>query len=154
MALYGSDEWGKSDMRAINRIAAENEKLISGEGGTTEVSPTDDDVQDIYEHKGALDLLRMQDNPDPQAIMRVTEHIMKHVESLQQKDPMLAKLLGQPDPPVMPGNPAFMFAQQLQQAQMMLNPQPQPMPGDPNAPPANDQQKKPAPKGAQPEAAA
>jgi hypothetical protein len=157
MVLYGDDEWGKSDSRSLDCIASENERMISGKGGIPEVSPTDDHVAHIFEHKGALDLLRTQDNADPQAVLALTQHIQGHCTSVMQQDPVLARLLGYPDPPVLPGSPAFVFAQSLQQAQMMLNPQP--MPGDPNAPPgqqgapANDQQK-PAPKQAQPGAAA
>jgi hypothetical protein len=76
------------------------------------------------------------------------------VQSIQTKDPVLAQLLGQPAPPILPGNPAFQFQALQNQAQMMLAPA---MPAAPGGapgeePPANDQQQ-PAPSGAQPEAA-
>jgi hypothetical protein len=157
MVLRGDDEYGKNDARQINLIASENERLIAGPDDV-EVSPSDDDVAHMLDHRAALDLLRTQDNADPQAIMRFATHMMGHSQNIQTKDPVMAQMLGQMPPPILPGNPAFMFQQRIQQAQMMLGMSPggQPPGADPNAPPgegapANDQQ--PAPEGAPSEAA-
>jgi hypothetical protein len=152
MVLRGDDEWGKNDQRSMNLISSENERLISGD-----VSPqspvralsSDNHYAHMPDHQAALDLLRTQDNPDPGSIERLGAHIQEHSEALQQQDPVIAQCMGYPPPPILPGNPAFVFQQSIMAAQQMLAPPPPPG-SDPNAPPgqkpANDQQQQ----GAQP----
>ena len=159
MVLRGDDEYGKNDARSINLISSENERLISGDAPVTAVA-TDNHYAHMLDHNAALDLLRTQDNPDPQAVVRFTTHMMEHAEQVQTQDPVMAQLLGYPPPPILPGNAAQQFQARIQQAQMMLGMSPggQPPGADPNAPPgggapANDQQQ-PAPQGAETESAA
>jgi hypothetical protein len=143
MVLRGDDEYGRNDSRVQNLIAIENERLISGSEPVT-VAITQNHMLHMPDHQAALDYLLSQENPDAQAVVRLTQHIMEHAQKLQDADPVVCKALGYPDPPILPGNAAFVFAQRMAQAQMMLQPQetPDPITGMvPNSNPnPNDQQ--------------
>ena len=127
MVLRGDDEYGKNDRRCLNLIAIENERLISG--SIEVVADIDQNhVAHMTDHQAAKDYLLSQENPDGQAVMRISMHINQHSEFLQNADPVKCKALGYPDPPILPGNNAFIFAQRMQQAQMMLMPEQTPDP--------------------------
>ena len=137
MILRGDDEFGRNDQRIQNLIAIENERLISG-SEPVEVGVTQNHWLHMPDHQAALDYLMSQENPDFDAAMRLQQHLAKHGEELENMDPVVAKALGYPDPPCLPGNPMFVFQQRLNQAQLMLAPQetPDPITGqvDPNNP--------------------
>jgi len=127
MILRGDDEYGRNDTRALNLIAIENERLISG---STDVRAgiTQNHVAHIVDHQAAHDQVMSQENPDGNAIMRLQDHMAEHAQMLQDADPVMCKALGYPDPPTLPGNAAFVFAQRMAQAQAMLAPQETPDP--------------------------
>lgn len=142
MILRGDDEFGRNDSRQINLIAIENERLIAGDVKVTAVI-SQNHIAHMVDHQAALDYLLSQENPDVGAIDRITQHMTQHAQLLQNADPVMCKALGYPDPPILPGNAAFIFAQRMQQAQMMLNPQetPDPISGMvPNNPAPNNEQ--------------
>lgn len=127
MILRGDDEYGRNDSRSLNLIAIENERLISGSAKVTAVI-SQNHVAHLADHQAALDYLLSQENPDVEAIDRLTQHIQQHAQLLENADPVLSKALGYMDPPILPGNAAFIFAQRQAQAQAMLNPQNVPNP--------------------------
>lgn len=154
MVIYGDDEYGKNDERSQNLISVENEWLTTGEATVT-VCSTENHYNHLVDHQSALDALRTNPNPDPQAIMRFGQHIMEHGQELANQDPVLAQAIGYPAPPILPGNPAFKFQQLQNAAQQMLAPPPPPPGTDGKTAGANGQQQpqqQPAPK--QSEAAA
>lgn len=140
MITRGDDEYGKNDSRCLNLIAIENEWLLSGEYPVV-ASATDDGYAHCVDHQAALDEYRTQPDADPQVILRFTAHLEQHAQIEENKNPVLCRLLGQQEPPVLPGNNAFVFQQRLQAAQMQLNPPPPPG----NEPDADDQQQKKGP---------
>lgn len=125
--LRGDDEYGKNDERCQNLISIENEWLLSGEFPVT-ASILDDGYAHCVDHKAAFDEYRTQPNADPEVLMRFQQHIADHEAKLEDQDPVVARMLGYQEPPVLPGKPSFVFQQRLLEAQKMLNPQP--MPGD------------------------
>jgi hypothetical protein len=142
MILRGDDEFGRNDSRAINLIAIENERLISGSQEVT-AAITQNHVQHMMDHQAGLDYLLSQEDADGAAVDRFTQHIAQHGQLMQDADPVICKALGYPDPPILPGNAAFIFAQRMSQAQLMLNPQetPDPLTGMvPNNPAPNNEQ--------------
>lgn len=142
MILRGDDEYGRNDSRALNLIAIENERLISGSEVVT-AAISQNHMAHMPDHQAALDYVMSQENPDGTAVTRLTAHLTQHSELLQNADPVMCKALGYPDPPILPGNAAFAFAQRMAQAQMMLNPQetPDPITGMvPNNPAPNNEQ--------------
>lgn len=142
MILRGDDEYGRNDARSLNLIAIENERLISGSEPVT-ASITQNQIAHLLDHQAAQDFLLSQENADGAAVDRITQHMQQHVEHLQNADPVMCKALGYPDPPILPGNAAFVFAQRMAQANMMLNPQetPDPVTGTvPNNPAPNNEQ--------------
>lgn len=136
MVVTGSDEFMKVETRSINRVAWENEMLVTGKA-PVHYSDSQNHYVDIVEHNASLDQLLTQPNPDPMAVKRHTDHIQEHIDGLMNQDPVIAQACGYPPPPILPGNPAFVFAQMLKEAQDILNPQPL-LPEEGGAP--NDQQ--------------
>ena len=125
--LRGDDEYGRNDSRCQNLISIENERLLSGEDmDSVAVAAEDNHYAHNVDHKAALDEYRTIPNPDPQVIVRFQTHMNEHTAQLQNQDPVMCKTLGYPDPPILPGNNAFIFAQRMQEAQMMLAPPPSP----------------------------
>lgn len=148
MITRGDDEYGKNDSRCINLIAIENERLLTGDVPVT-VSDLDNHYDHAVDHKAAFDEYRTLKDADPEVIMRFQMHIQEHANALQKQEPVAARILGYPEPPVLPGNPAFMLQQRLKQAQDMLNPQPLLPPGEGDEQePDGDEQKGPPPKAA------
>lgn len=130
MVVRGDDEYGKNDSRCQNLISIENEWMLTGEFPVA-VSSTDDHYAHNHDHKAAFDEYRTQPNPDQAVVMRYQEHMAWHNEELQKQEPVMARTLGYPEPPVLPGNPAFVFQQRLKEAEMILNPAPvEPQPGE------------------------
>lgn len=123
MITRGDDEYGKNDSRTLNLIAIENEWLISGEQPVV-ASIYDDGYAHFTDHKSAFDEYRTQPDADPQVIMRFQQHMDEHTNYVEQQNPVACKLAGQQEPPILPGNNAFLFAQRLQQAQQMLGQSP------------------------------
>lgn len=123
--LRGDDEFGKNDERCQNLISIENEWLLSGENPVT-ASVLDDHYAHCVDHKAAFDEYRTQPKADPQVLMRFQLHIQDHEAKLEDQDPVTARMLGYPEPPVLPGKPSFVFQQRLLEAQQMLNPPPPP----------------------------
>jgi hypothetical protein len=125
MITRGDDEYGKNDSRSLNLIAIENEWLLSGDYPVV-AGVTDDGYAHCQDHRAALDEYRTQPDADGQVIMRFLTHLEEHAQLEENKNPVLCKLLNLPDPPVLPGNNAFVFAQRIEAAQQMLHPQPPP----------------------------
>lgn len=121
MILRGDDEYGRNDTRSINLIAIENERLIAGDA-PVRAAATQNHIAHMTDHQAALDYVLSQENADGAAVTRLGDHITEHAEMLQNADPVVCRALGYPDPPILPGNAAFVFAQRMQQAQMMLAP--------------------------------
>lgn len=127
MILRGDDEFGRNDSRCENLIAIENERLISGDAPVT-ADITQNHVAHLTDHQAAKDFLLSQENADGDAVMRISTHMAQHAELMQSADPVMCKALGYPDPPILPGNAAFIFAQRMAQAQLMLAPEETPDP--------------------------
>jgi len=117
--LRGDDEYGKNDSRRQNLISIENEWLLSGDEPVT-ASMLDDHYAHAVDHCAAFDEYRAQPGADPQVLMRFQLHIQQHTEQLQVQEPVAARVLGYPEPPVLPGNPAETFQMRLQEAQSRL----------------------------------
>jgi hypothetical protein len=128
MITRGDDEYGKNDSRCINLIAIENEWLLSGEEPVV-ASTYDNHYDHFVDHKAAFDEYRTTPGADPEVLMRFQMHMQEHTEHLQNQDPVAARLAGYPEPPILPGNNAFIFAMRLQEAQMQIAPPPPPEEG-------------------------
>lgn len=117
-------------------IQFENERLMRGEW--CEPAATDDPILHCERHKSAFDRLRSMEAPNPQALNMLQEHISKHGMAWAGVDPVLAAMLGLPQPPAVPMSP---MAQQ--QGGPNMGPQPEPAPnaapGADGAPPTNGQ---------------
>lgn len=73
-------------------IRAENEKLIEGENPPTTI--IDDHVQHIKEHRSVLADPDLRN--DAALVLRVTQHVQQHIDSLRNGDADLLGILGQP----------------------------------------------------------
>jgi len=130
MILRGDDEYGRNDARVENLIAIENERLSVGDV-PVRAYPSQNHYAHIIDHEFAFEELLTQPVPDEMAIQRYDAHIQEHRNLLMNQDPIIAKAMGYPDPPMLPGNPMFMFTQASNQAQMMAQPPP-PTPIEPD----------------------
>lgn len=119
MILRGDDEYGRNDSRTQNLISIENEWLLSGEEPVA-ASVFDDQYAHMVDHKAAFDEYRTQPGADPQVLMRYQVHMQEHTDMLQMQEPVSCRLLGYPEPPVLPGSPAETFMMRLQESQQRL----------------------------------
>lgn len=103
-------------------IQYENERLMRGEW--CEPAVTDDPILHSEKHRAAMDRIRCMENPDPNALAMINEHIAKHGMLWAGVDPIMAAMLGLPQPPVLPGAPM--------EATKGVGPEPMPE-GAPNA---------------------
>lgn len=108
-------------------IQYENEQLMKGMW--CEPAMTDDPILHSEKHKSAYDRLRAMENPDPNALAMLQEHISKHGMLWAGMDPIIAAMCGLPQPPVLPNSPMSVTN--------AVGPEPQPA-GAPNAAPVND----------------
>lgn len=124
-----ADAFVELDSTCSLLIQYENERLMRGE--PVEPSVTDDPILHCEKHRAALDRIRTMDNPDPRAIQTILEHIAQHGMAWAGIDPVMAAMLGLPQPPILPGTPMNVTSP--------VGPEPQPEPA-PNAGgmPAND----------------
>jgi len=119
MITRGDDEYGKNDSRSINLIAIENERLLAGDIPVS-ASMYDNHYDHFNDHKSAFDEYRTLPEADPAVIMRFQVHLDEHCKMLENQNPVAARLDNQPEPPVLPGNNAFIFQQRLNQAKAEL----------------------------------
>lgn len=108
-------------------IQYENEQLMKGQ--PVQALKTDDPILHCEKHKSALDRLRATEQPNMAAVSALLEHIAEHGMLWAGVDPVLAAMIGLPQPPAIPNSPMAM--------QNGPGPGPQPE-GAPNAGPAND----------------
>lgn len=94
----------EADTNEVLLIRDENEKMADGE----EVPVWDLDAHSLHikEHKALLSSPNFRKNAD--LVRVVQDHVLKHIEALQNSNPALLQLIGQtplppPAPPVMPG---------------------------------------------------
>lgn len=120
MITRGDDEYGRNDSRCQNLIAIENERLLSGDIPVS-ASIFDNHYDHAVDHKAAMDEYRTLENAEGAVLLRFQAHLQEHGVYLEKQDPVSARLLNYPEPPVLPGNPAFIFQERLRQAQMMLD---------------------------------
>lgn len=96
----------EGEMSELLLIKSENEKML--EGSVPIVSPLDQHVMHINEHKAVLADATVRENPE---LVKVTmDHIEAHFMALQNVDPRLLAIVGQqglqPQAAPQPGNPA------------------------------------------------
>lgn len=92
-----------TQMELMN-IKAENEEMSNGKDVIVVI--TDDHVKHILEHKAVL--ASPASRRDPDLVARVTAHLQDHINelvNLQQNNPTLLQLLGQPSPIIPQGAP-------------------------------------------------
>lgn len=81
----------EGEMSELLLIKSENEKML--EGGNPIVSPLDQHVMHINEHKAVLADANVRENPD--LVKVVMDHIEAHFMALQNVDPRLLAIVGQ-----------------------------------------------------------
>lgn len=114
-----SEAFMKLDRNSELYIQRENERMLKGE--PCQVNEFDDPTKHFPQHWAEEQALWAASEPDLQAIDRLHQHNMQHIVAYSGMHPIAAMLLKIPAPPMLPGNPAFMFAGQLAEAQASIS---------------------------------
>lgn len=102
------------------RMQWENEQLQ--EGKTVPVLFTDNPWLHVKDHVAALEKLTSSFGASPEVIQAFTEHIIQHGVTYQTMDPRIAAFLGIPEPPPLPGSPAWQLKMATGGMQQPLQP--------------------------------
>lgn len=94
----------KTDRACELLVRSENEDLITGRREVV-VTGGDNPFRHYPKHFAQREQLLASDNPDAEALKRLDDHMIEHVQQWLGMSPLVCQLLGIPAPPALPPSP-------------------------------------------------